>query len=53
MHVERRPARPDDVRRIVLDIAVLRSLLPFDPLPIREGLARTWTAMSEAALAPT
>jgi UDP-glucose 4-epimerase len=50
--VERRPARPGDVHRVVLDIGLLRSLLPFDPLPVREGLARTWTAMSEAALTP-
>jgi UDP-glucose 4-epimerase len=45
VHVDRRPARPGDVRNVVLDIARLRSVLPFDPLPIREGLARTWAAV--------
>jgi UDP-glucose 4-epimerase len=44
VRVDRRPERPGDVRSVVLDIARLRSVLAFDPLPIREGLVRTWAA---------
>jgi UDP-glucose 4-epimerase len=36
-----RPARSFDVDRIVLDIARLRALVPFEPLDLRAGLART------------
>ncbi len=52
VHVDRRPERPGDVRRVVLDIARLRSALPFDPVPLREGLARTWTAVGEVVPPP-
>jgi UDP-glucose 4-epimerase len=38
---ERRAARPGDVQAVVLDITLLRSLLAFEPIGLREGLART------------
>jgi UDP-glucose 4-epimerase len=49
VRVERHPAREFDVQRIVLDIGLLQSLMMFDPMALREGLARTWTSTSEAA----
>jgi UDP-glucose 4-epimerase len=47
-----RPARPGDVSRIVLDTSLLQSLAPFDPLPLRDGIALTWTALVEGQFAP-
>ena len=35
-----RPHRVFDVHEIVLDITLLRSLVPFKPLPLRAGIAR-------------
>lgn len=52
VRVERRDARPGDVRSVVLDVSLLRSLMAYDPLPLRDGLARSWAALSEAALTP-
>jgi UDP-glucose 4-epimerase len=46
-----RPARPGDVSRIVLDTSLLQSLAPFDPLPLHDGIALTWTALVEGELA--
>lgn len=46
VRVDRHPARPGDVRGIVLDTTLLRSLIPFEPRPLRDGLARTWAAGS-------
>ena len=50
VQIERHPARAGDVHSVVLDIGLLRSLLRFEPLPLRAGLSRTWSALSEAAL---
>jgi UDP-glucose 4-epimerase len=36
------PSRPGDVRTVVLDITLLRSLMAFEPVPLEEGLARLW-----------
>jgi UDP-glucose 4-epimerase len=47
-----RPARPGDVSRIVLDTSLLQSLVPFDPLPLHDGIALTWTALVEGEFAP-
>ena len=52
MTLDPRPARPGDVSRIVLDTRVLQSLAPFDPLPLRDGIALTWTALVEGEFAP-
>ncbi len=49
VQIERHAARAEDVRRVVLDIGLLQSIMSFEPLSLREGLARTWTATSEAA----
>jgi UDP-glucose 4-epimerase len=45
-----RPARPGDVSRVVLDTSLLQSLAPFDPLPLHDGIALTWTAIVEGEL---
>jgi UDP-glucose 4-epimerase len=50
--LERRPARPGDVSRVVLDTSLLQSLAPFDPLPLHDGVALTWTALLEGEVAP-
>ena len=50
--VDPRPARPGDVSRIVLDTSLLQSLVPFDPLPLHDGIALTWTALVEGEFAP-
>jgi UDP-glucose 4-epimerase len=52
MTVDPRPARPGDVSRIVLDTSLLQSLAPFDPLPLHDGIALTWTALVEGEFAP-
>lgn len=44
--IEQRPSRSFDVSRNVLDIARLRATVPYDPLPLRTGLERTWDALS-------
>lgn len=49
VHVERHAARADDVQHVVLDIGLLQSIMPFEPLSLRAGLARTWAGISEAA----
>jgi UDP-glucose 4-epimerase len=35
------PARPSDLRRVVLDISRLRALMPYHPVGLRAGLAAT------------
>jgi UDP-glucose 4-epimerase len=40
--VEYQPARPTDLGRVVLDISLLRRLVPFEPTPLSEGLAVLW-----------
>lgn len=49
--IERRAARPFDVRRIVLDVHRLQALTGFAPTPLEEGVARAhaWLARSPAA----
>jgi UDP-glucose 4-epimerase len=44
--VVRHPARGFEVRQIVLDVSRLRELIPFDPTPLEQGIARThrWLA---------
>lgn len=44
--VDRRPSRPFDVDRIVLDIARLRSRIAFDPISLRDGVERCWRAIA-------
>jgi UDP-glucose 4-epimerase len=51
LQLDQRTARPGDVTRIVLDTSLLQSLLPFDPLPLRDGIALTWTALVEGEFA--
>ena len=41
------PPRALDVRAVVLDVSRLRSLLPFDPVPLADGIAKTWAALSD------
>jgi UDP-glucose 4-epimerase len=36
------PARPTDLGRVVLDVSLLRRLVPFEPTPLAEGLAMLW-----------
>jgi UDP-glucose 4-epimerase len=45
------PARPSDLRRVVLDIGRLQALMPYDPVGLRAGLAATIEA--SVASAPT
>jgi UDP-glucose 4-epimerase len=37
------PARPFDVHRVELDITRLRSLMPFSPRSLRQGIEDTWS----------
>jgi UDP-glucose 4-epimerase len=48
--VEHLPARPFDVRASVLDISRLRTLVDFEPVPLREGLQATWAWLSQREL---
>jgi UDP-glucose 4-epimerase len=42
LELQYEPSRPGDVRRVVLDVTRLRSVLPsFEPTPLTEGMART------------
>jgi UDP-glucose 4-epimerase len=43
------PGRDFDVREIVLDIARLRSLIDFNPTPLRQGLEATWRGVRPGA----
>jgi UDP-glucose 4-epimerase len=43
-----KPARPGDVRRVVLDITLLQSLMAFAPFTLSEGIARTWFGVEGA-----
>jgi UDP-glucose 4-epimerase len=53
LELEQQPARPGDVRRVVLDISLLRSVLPdFEPTTLVDGVARTWRCVERAASAP-
>jgi UDP-glucose 4-epimerase len=46
IEIESHPARPGDVGAVVLDIALLKTLIDFEPTPLVEGLRRTWQAIS-------
>jgi nucleoside-diphosphate-sugar epimerase len=50
--VARRPSRPFDVHRSVLNIARLRELMDFRPTPLEEGVRRThaWLFPQAAAV---
>jgi UDP-glucose 4-epimerase len=53
LQLERRATRPGDVRRVVLDITRLRSALPdFEPMPLADGVAKTWSQLERAQPAP-
>ncbi len=43
--VEYAPPRPYDVNAIVLDISKLRSVIPYDPAGISDGVKATWDAL--------
>jgi UDP-glucose 4-epimerase len=43
------PARPGDVRSVVLDITLLRSLMAFDPVSLVDGLGELWRGLEGAA----
>jgi UDP-glucose 4-epimerase len=36
------PARPTDLHRVVLDVTRLQRLVPMAPMPLAEGVRRTW-----------
>ena len=42
LQVTYEPERPTDLRRVVLDIGLLRRLIPFEPRSLAEGLRLTW-----------
>jgi UDP-glucose 4-epimerase len=52
LKIEVHSARPGDVGAVVLDIALLKSLLGFEPTLLLEGLLRTWGAISGGEHAP-
>jgi UDP-glucose 4-epimerase len=53
LELERQSIRPGDVRRIVLDITRLRSVLPeFEPTPLPNGMARMWSQVERSEAAP-
>lgn len=43
--LEHLPDRGFDVRAIVLDVGVLARLVPWNPLPLEDGIERTWQAV--------
>jgi UDP-glucose 4-epimerase len=47
INVDFRETRSFDVRSIVLDVERLRETLPFTPLDLPAGLARTWRSLAE------
>jgi UDP-glucose 4-epimerase len=51
--IRRWPERPTDVRRIVLDTSLLRSVIEWRPVPLAEGLERSWRHLVGARLAAT
>jgi UDP-glucose 4-epimerase len=53
LQLEWQPARPGDVRRVVLDITRLLSALPdFAPTPLADGVAKTWSQVEQTDPAP-
>lgn len=47
LNIEDRPWRPFDVARIVLDVSLLRGLMPWEPCDLEIGIARTWRELSD------
>jgi hypothetical protein len=47
--VERHPARPGDVRSIVLDTTLLQTLIAYEPISLEVGVAATWEAVPGVA----
>ena len=47
VRIDRRAPRPGDVRQIVLDTTRLQSLVPFEPVRLSEGIARTWATLAQ------
>lgn len=53
VELKRQPARPGDVRRVVLDISLLRSVLPdFQPTPLADRVGQMWKAVERTESAP-
>ncbi len=50
--LRREPDRPQDVRSVVLDITLLRTLIDFSPLPLVDGLRSVWQRLESDAKAP-
>lgn len=50
--IERRADRGYDVSRVVLDIALARGEFGFRPLPLEDGLRRTWAGTVGASRSP-
>jgi UDP-glucose 4-epimerase len=48
LQVVHRPARPFDVERVELSIETLRSVMPFVPRPLADGIAHTWQQQYQA-----
>lgn len=44
------PPRSTDLRRVVLDVGLLRSLVDFDPVPIEQGIEATYVRNVAASL---
>jgi UDP-glucose 4-epimerase len=45
--VEHFPGRGFDVRTIVLDVSLLADLMPWEPVPLEEGIERTWRDLAQ------
>jgi UDP-glucose 4-epimerase len=46
------PARPTDLGQVVLDVSLLRSLVPYAPTPLADGLAALWAGRPAVAGEP-
>lgn len=51
LEVERRADRAFDVRRIVLDVTLLRSLVRWSPVDLETGVESTWEEMTRGGVA--
>lgn len=49
LSIIRKEPRPFDVREIVLDVAVLRGLIPWTPIELERGIADIWAGRREPA----
>ena len=50
IRIDRRPGRPGDVHEVILDTTLLRSLIHWDPVPLREGVTQTWERLNARSL---